>query len=245
MKITEEIYRIKATITQIQWWHWFLNGFEFFRLLENIVIKRSHNNEKHCPILFSIRELLMISEHVLDSIDFMLMASKSIFCIYHKHLYMTANIYIMFARTETLQFLYRSSLKRSIPNKISVHIVVFITPGYENSCYWKMKIHVIENPICPLPSERNSKNTNSNFNKISKSFEDWNRLKFNTGTKSERKMISFKDLLLFKITKSEEKENEWCKILFSYCIELLWCSTSWNSEIQSFYFVSQQKEFRS
>lgn len=101
LKITEGIYNqshrnTNPLLTLI------LNGFEFFRFLENIVIIRSHNSEKQLSVLSNIRELLVISEHVVHSIDFMLMAFKSIFCIYHKNLYMTTNIYIMFARTEVL-----------------------------------------------------------------------------------------------------------------------------------------------
>lgn len=83
LKITEGIYNqshrnTDPLLTLI------LNGFEFFRFLENIVIIRSHNSEKQLSVLSNIRELLVISEHVVHSIDFMLMASKSIFCIYHK-----------------------------------------------------------------------------------------------------------------------------------------------------------------
>lgn len=105
----------------------------------------------------------MISEHVLDSIDFMFMASKSIFCIYRKNLNMTTNIYIMFARTETLWFLYRSSSKRGIPSKTSVHIVVFITAGY-HAKFMLLRIQLVRYQVKGIQRIQ--------IHKISKYFED-------------------------------------------------------------------------
>lgn len=130
LKITEGIYNqshrnTNPLLTLI------LNGFEFFRFLENIVIIRSHNSEKQLSVLSNIRELLVISEHVVHSIDFMLMASKSIFCIYHKkslhdnkHLH---NVCEDWSLIVSLLLIFKTKHHRTI--------VISITAGYVNSCY--------------------------------------------------------------------------------------------------------------